>query len=388
MPIPLSYSWRNLLTRRLTTTLTAGGMALVVFVLMATLMLAEGLRQTLVSTGQPDNVLMLRKGSETEVQSGLERQVAQVAATQAEYAQDREGDLASAREVVVLMVLPKKDGRAASNVVVRGMGRASLDLRPNLRLVEGRAPVRGSSEIMVGQNVAKKFAGVELGATLRFAQRQWTVVGVFDAGQTAFASEIWGDADQLMQAFRRQAYSIVVARLGDADSFPALKTRLETDPRLQLEVRREREFYEAQSKAMARFLKVLGVSLTAIFSIGAMLGATITMHSAVASRVGEIGALRALGFRRRDILLAFLAEALLLGAVGGAAGVAASSLLGFLTFSTMNFQTFSELAFTFTLTWPIAVSGMGFSLFMGAVGGLLPAVRASRLGIVEALRSG
>ncbi|GAB6037093.1 ABC transporter permease [Fundidesulfovibrio butyratiphilus] len=388
MPIPLSYSWRNLLTRRLTTALTAAGMALVVFVLMATLMLAEGLRQTLVATGQPDNVLMLRKGSETEVQSGLDRQVAQVAATQPEYSPDSEGDLASAREVVVLMVLPKKDGRASSNVVVRGVGRASLSLRPHLRLIEGRAPARGSSEIMVGQNVAKKFAGVELGSTLRFAQRLWTVVGVFDAGQTAFASEIWGDANQLMQAFRRQAYSIVVARLSDPATFPGLKSRLEADPRLQIEVRREREFYEAQSKAMSRFLKVLGVSLTAIFSIGAMLGATITMHSAVASRVGEIGALRALGFQRRDILLAFLAEALLLGAVGGAAGVAASSLLGFLTFSTMNFQTFSELAFTFTLTWPIAASGMGFSLFMGAVGGLLPAVRAARLNIVEALRSG
>lgn len=219
-------------------------------------------------------------------------------------------------------------------------------------------------------------------------QREWTVVGVFDAGNTGFASEIWGDANQLMQAFRRQAYSVVVARLADQAEFDALKSVLEADPRLQAEVKRERQYYEDQSKALARFLKVLGVSLTAIFSIGAMLGATITMYSSVASRVGEIGTLRALGFRRRDVLVAFLAEALLLGGVGGAAGVSCSALLGFLSFSTTNFQTFAELAFSFTLTGEIAAIAMGFSLFMGVVGGLLPAVRASRLGIVEALRSG
>ncbi len=386
MAVPLSYSWRNLLARRATTALTAGGMALVVFVFTATLMLAEGLRQTLVATGSPDNVVVLRKSSETEVQSALERQTALVAVVQPELAADGEGRVQAARELVVLFVLPKRSG-ASSNVVIRGMDRASLALRPQIKLVEGRLPLPGSTEIMVGQNVLKRFAGVGLGQSLRFGQRDWTVVGVFDAGSTGFASEIWGDAEQLMQAFRRQAFSVVVARLADPATFDAYKARIEADPRLMAEVKRERQYYEDQSKALARFLRVLGVSLTGIFSIGAMLGATITMYSAVANRVGEIGTLRALGFQRRAILLAFLAESLLLGAVGGAVGVGASAFMGFFTFSTTNFQTFSELAFSFSLTGEIVLWAMGFALGMGVLGGLPPALRAARLNIVEALRS-
>lgn len=388
MAIPLSYSWRNLLTRRATTILTAGGMALVVFVFTATLMLAEGLRQTLVSTGSPDNVVVMRKSSETEVQSSLERQVAQVAATQPQVAVDAQGRLLAAREIVILISLAKRSSGAASNVVIRGIGPASLELRPQVKLVAGRMPEPGSTEIMVGQSVLSKFAGVALGQTLTFGQREWAVVGVFDAGNTGFASEIWGDAEQLMQAFRRQSYSVVVAKLKHAGDFEAYRATVESDPRLQAEVKRERQYYEDQSKALSRFLRVLGISLTAIFSIGAMLGAMITMYSAVATRIGEIGTLRALGFKRRAILAAFLAESLLLGFLGGAAGLFFSAFLSFMTFSTTNFQTFAELAFRFTLTGEIALWSMGFALFMGVSGGLLPALRASRLNIVEALRSG
>jgi len=211
---------------------------------------------------------------------------------------------------------------------------------------------------------------------------------VFDAGNTGFASEIWGDAEQMMQAFRRQSYCVVVAKLKDASEFDAYKAAVEADPRLQAEVKRERRYYEDQSKALSRFLKVLGISLTAIFSIGAMIGAMITMYSAVATRVGEIGTLRALGFKRRAILAAFLMEALLLGGLGGATGTILAAFLGFMTFSTTNFQTFAELAFRFSLTGEIACWSMGFALFMGVAGGLLPALRASRMNIVEALRSG
>jgi len=388
MAIPLSYSWRNLLTRRATTILTAGGMALVVFVFTATLMLAEGLRQTLVSTGSPDNVVVMRKSSETEVQSTLERQVAQVAATQPQVAVDVQGRLLAARELVILISLAKRSSGAASNVVIRGIGPASLELRPQVKLVAGRMPEPGSTEIMVGQSVLSKFAGVALGQSLTFGQREWAVVGVFDAGNTGFASEIWGEAEQLMQAFRRQSYSVVVAKLKSYDDFDAYRADIESDPRLQAEVKRERQYYEDQSKALSRFLRVLGISLTAIFSIGAMLGAMITMYSAVATRIGEIGTMRALGFKRRAILAAFLAESLLLGFLGGATGLFFSAFLSFMTFSTTNFQTFAELAFKFSLTGEIALWSMGFALFMGVSGGLLPALRASRLNIVEALRSG
>ncbi|HCL81317.1 MAG TPA: multidrug ABC transporter permease, partial [Nitrospiraceae bacterium] len=202
-----------------------------------------------------------------------------------------------------------------------------------------------------------------------------------------FSSEIWGDAEQLMQAFRRPVYSSVILKLRDSLEFDNLKQRLESDPRLTVDVLRETKYYEEQSEMMAKFLRILGLSLTIIFSLGAVIGAMITMYAAVANRVGEIGTLRALGFQRRSILTAFLAESLLLGFIGGCAGLFFASFLQLFTVSTMNFQTFSELAFSFSLTFEILYQSMAFGLIMGFVGGVLPAFRASRMNIVEALRA-
>jgi ABC-type antimicrobial peptide transport system permease subunit len=248
-------------------------------------------------------------------------------------------------------------------------------------------PRSGSSEVIAGASVAKRFIGAGLGERLRFGMRDWTVVGVFDAGATAYSSEIWGDADQLMQAFRRPVYSSVLFRLRDPSEFPALKERLETDPRLTVEAKRETRYYADQSEMMAMFLRILGLTLTIIFSIGAMIGATITMYAAVANRTAEIGTLRALGFSRASILSAFLMESMFLGLVGGAAGLVCASFMQFITISTVNWQTFSELAFSFTLTGAVASQALLFSLIMGFIGGVLPAVRASRMNIVEALRA-
>ncbi|MGE4539147.1 MAG: ABC transporter permease [Desulfovibrio sp.] len=388
MAVPLAYSWRNLRTRRLTTALTAGGMALVVFVFTATLMLAEGLRQTLVATGSPGNAIVLRKGSETEVQSGIERQAAAAMTTRPEIALGRDGRTLAAKESVVLIGLTKKSTGKVSNVVIRGTQSASLPLRPQIRIIAGRLPRPGTSEIMVGKAVAKGFEGAGLGQSLRFGKRQWPVVGIFDAGMTGFSSEIWGDADQLMPAFGRNAYSIVLAGLREPGLFDAYKEAIEADPRLQAEVWRETRYYEKQSDMMRKFLTVLGVALTAIFSLGAMIGATITMYSAVANRVPEIGTLRALGFSRSSILAAFLLESIFLGLLGGIAGVGLAAGLSFVTFSTTNFQTFSELSFQFALTPWIACMALAFSMIMGIVGGFFPALRASRLNIVTALREG
>ena len=387
MAVPFSYSLRNLWTRRTTTILTVAGMALVVFVFATILMLAEGLERTLVETGSADNVVVIRKGSASEVMSGVERAQAAVVEVQPEVAVGRDGRRLLAKELVVLIALPKRGNGKASNVVLRGVGPASLELRPQVRLVAGRLPRMGSSEVMAGRSVVKGFQGVGLNKRVCCGLRDWRVVGVFDAGNTGFSSEIWGDADQFMQAFRRPAYSSVLFKLRDAREFPAVKARLETDPRLPLEAKRETRYYLDQSEIMAKFLRILGVSLTVIFSIGAMLGAMITMYSAVANRTAEIGTLRALGFRRRNILIAFLMESLLLGFIGGAVGIACSSLTQLITVSTLNFQTFSELAFRFTLNPAIAAQAMGFALGMGFVGGVLPALRASRLNIVDALRA-
>lgn len=388
MKIPFLYSFRNLLTRRLTTTLTASGMALVVFVFSSILMLAEGLRKTLVNTGSSGNVVIIRKAATSEVQSGIDRQQASIVETQPEVAFGEHGRRLLAKELVVLINLPKRGSNKPSNVVIRGISGSSLLLRPQAKLAEGRMPRPGSSEILAGRSIAKRFKGGGIGETLRFGMRDWTVVGIFDAGNTGFASEIWGDVDQLMQAFRRPVYSSVLFQLRDPAEFKKFKTRIESDPRLTLEAKREITYYEDQSKMMAKFLRILGLSVTIIFSLGAIIGAMVTMYSAVANRTNEIGTLRALGFQRKSILGAFLTESLILGFLGGCTGLFFASFMQLLTISTMNFQTFSELAFTFSLTFGIIYKSLAFSLIMGFLGGVLPAVRSSRMNIVDALRAG
>lgn len=388
MRLLLFYSFRNLLTRRLTTVLTALGMALVVFVFAAIIMLAEGLQKTLVDTGSPDNVVVIRKSSGTEVQSGIDRDQAAVVATQPEIASGPDGRPLLAKEMVVLITLEKRDSTTRSNVVIRGVGPASLALRPQVRLLAGRFPRSGSSEIMVGRSIAKGFKNAELGDALFFGQRNWRIVGLFDAGSTGYSSEIWGDADQLMPAFRRPVYSSILFHLADPARFKAVQSRIQNDPRLTLDAKAETVYYKEQSEAMATFLRILGLSLTIVFSIGAVVGAMITMYAAVATRTAEIGTLRAVGFSRGAVLTAFLLESLFMGLIGGCAGLFFAAFLQFLTVSTTNFQTFSELAFRFTLTPAIALKALSFSLVMGFAGGVLPAFRAARMNIVEALREG
>jgi putative ABC transport system permease protein len=385
--IPFTYIARNLWARRLTTALTAAGLALVVFVFATVLMLGEGLRTTMVTTGEVDNVVLTRRSSETEVQSGIVRSQASVATSHPAVALGADGQPLVSKETVVLISLNRRDSDAPSNVIIRGVGERAATLRPQVHLTAGRMFRRGSSEIVAGASIARRFAGVEIGQRLRFAQREWTIVGLFDAGNSGFDSEIWGDADQLMQAFRRPVYSSVIVRLNDTKRFEQYQHDIEADPRLTLEAKREQTFYSDQSKALSTFINILGLTLSIIFSIGAMIGAMITMYASVANRVGEIGTLRALGFQRTSILSAFLAESLLLSLVGGVVGLGFASLMQFLSFSTTNFQSFSELAFGFTLNPAIVAKALLFSLVMGFVGGFLPAVRAARMKIVDSLRA-
>ena len=228
------------------------------------------------------------------------------------------------KETVVLIAQPKRDTGVATNIIVRGLGEEGPALRPQVRIKAGRMFRRGTTEIVVGASIAERFDGTGIGERLRFGGREWTVVGVFDGAGSGFDSEIWGDVEQMMQSFRRNAYSTVVARLADPASFDALKARLESDPRLTLDVKRERRFYEEQSEVLSNFIRILGLTLSVIFSIGAMIGAMITMYAAVANRTAEIGTLRALGFRRGAILVAFLLEAVSLALLGWAVGLAAA----------------------------------------------------------------
>ena len=385
--IPFSYSIRNLWTRRLTTLLTASGISLVVFVFTAVLMLAYGLEKTLVETGSNDNAIVIRHGAESEIMSLIDRSAANVIKSQPEIAIDSQGKPLAVSEVVVLISLPKRATHKPSNVLIRGGSPESLLMRPQIKLIAGRLYQPGLSQAIVGAAVAKRFHGIGLGETIRFAMRDWTVVGLFEAQGSGFDSEIWVDEDQLMQAFRRPVFSSLILRLSSPADFSSLRARLEADPRLNVEVKREKQFYADQSRLMATFIRILGIFVTIIFSVGAMIGAMITMYAAVANRTVEIGTLRALGFTRRSILWAFWVESLLLSLIGGSAGLVLASFLQTVTISLVATASFSELAFRFSLSPAIAMESIAFALIMGFLGGFLPAVRAARQNIVLALRS-
>lgn len=387
MPLLLAYSLRSLRVRKLTAALTAGGMALVVFVYAAVLMLDAGLTQTLVSTGEDANVIFVRRSAEVEIQSMVDRRQARIIESQPEVVIGADGRPAVSKELVALITLPRRGSKQVGNVVVRGVGDAAVAVHPQVQLTEGRMFRPGSNEIVIGGALAGRFEGVEIGSNVRFARREWQVVGRFDAGGSGFDSEIWGDSEQLMQSFRRDAFSSVVVRLADRAGYDAIKQRLEADPRLTIDAKRERIFYEEQSRLLSGFIRILGITLSLLFSLGAIIGATITMYAAVASRMMEIGALRALGFRRSSILVAFLAEAMLLGFVGWVAGLLFASLMMLVKVSTLNWTSLSELAFRFVLTPEIVLQTLVFALAMGFLGGFLPAVRAARMKIVDALRA-
>ncbi len=387
MKIPLIYVARNLWARRLTTGLTAGGLALVVFVFATVLMLDAGLKRTLVTTGERDNVVIIRKGAETEIQSGVYREQARIVEMHAAVAAGPGGERMVSKETVVLISLLRSGDDKPSNVVIRGTSPTGIALRPQVKLAAGRMFRPGTAEIIVGSSIAARFDNTAIGDSLHFAQRGWTVVGAFDAGGSGFDSEIWGDAEQLMQSFRRTAYSSMVVRLSDSALYDRFKADVDADPRLANEMKREQVFYSDQSRVLSNFITILGLTLSIIFSIGATIGAMITMYASVANRVGEIGTLRALGFKRRAVLGAFLVESLLLALAGGLAGLLLASLMQLASFSTVNFQTFADLSFRFVLTPAIVLQTLLFALAMGLIGGFLPAVRAARLNIVDALRA-
>ena len=363
MKIPYSYTLRNLWARKLTTLLTAGGMALVVFVFSTVLMLEEGLRKTLVDTGSCDNVVVIRRSSQDR---GAERRRSHAGRA------DRKPAGGRARRRRRAAGLEGNRGAGQSqqarfsgkptNVLVRGVGAGGLGIAAageNRRRARMFRP--GSSEIIAGRSAAERFKGAGIGETLWFGLREWRVVGTFDAGKSGFDSEIWGDADQLMQAFRRPVYSAVVFKLS---RFRRASTTFKA--RLSKAIRASRRSQTRNPVSMptspqvlANFIKYLGLTLSLIFSIGAVIGAMITMYASVASRTAEIGTLRALGFRNAACSAAFLLEAVLLGMAGGCVGLFLASFMQLFTISTMNWQSFSELAFSFTLTPAIAVEDAG-----------------------------
>ena len=388
MQIPIKYVLRSSSSRRLTTVITMFGISLVVFVFTAVLMMANGIQETLRSTGSDDNIVVARKAAMSEIMSIIDREAAGVVTNMPQVARAADGRPLSSKEVVVIINLGKLRAEGISNVTVRGVEEAAFQLRPQVRIVEGRMFNWGAREIIAGAGITQRFAGAQIGERIKFGGDLWNVVGIFDTGGTGFDSEIWGDLNQVADAFKRQSLSTVTFRIKNPDDLNDLVNAYEADNRLQYFIpKREKKFFEEQSEMMAKFIRILGLFITVIFSTGATIGAMITMYGAVANRTVEIGTMRALGFYRHSILLAFLAEALVLSFLGGALGLGLASLLQFLTISTLNLGSFSEIAFSFALSPSIIATSLGFSLLMGLIGGFLPAVRAARLNIVQALRA-
>jgi putative ABC transport system permease protein len=387
MRIPFKYTFRSLFTRRLTTAITVVGITLVVFVFAAVLMMANGIRRTLVSTGDERNVLVARKGSNGEISSIIPSETANIILALPQVARDVDGRAIASGDAVVIINLDRFGG-GQSNLAVRGVSSKAFELRPQVKLREGRMLTWGAREIIVGAAVAKRFRGAQIGSEIKFGGDQWRIVGLFETDGSGFDSEMWVDAQQLQDAFRRGgSYSTVTFRLSEGQTIESVRRTFSEDNRLQqFEPKTERSFFEEESEMMATFIRILGIFVTVIFSFGAVIGATITMYAAVANRTVELGTMRALGFRRRSVLISFMAESLLIALAGGLLGVVLASFLQFFSVSTLNFGSFSELEFSFALSPSIIIASLVFSLSMGLVGGFAPAVRASRLNIVNALR--
>jgi ABC-type antimicrobial peptide transport system permease subunit len=388
MKIPLVYIFRSFKSRKLTTAITIFGLSLVVFVFTAVLMMAYGVNKTLQANGSPDNVIITRKSSTSEITSIIDPDVQNVIKTIPLIKKNQSGQLILSAEPVAIVNLTIKTG-GLSNVTIRGVNEPVFELRPQVQLLSGRRFNWGSRELIVGRAVEKKYKNAQLGEKIKIAGGLWTVVGVFSTDGSGFDSEVWGDATQLLAEFNRgSTVSTLTCKLANAQDTANIRKFFESDRRLnQFEPEGEIRYYEKQSEWMAIFIRILGLVITVIFSFGAAIGAMITMYAAVANRTVEIGTFRALGFNRRSILSAFLTESLIIAVIGWVIGVLLAQLLVFQRVSTLNFSSFADLEFGFAVSPSILISSFIFAIFMGFIGGFLPSLRAARMNIVTALRA-
>ncbi|HSB77358.1 MAG TPA: ABC transporter permease [Candidatus Methylomirabilis sp.] len=387
MAIPLTYNLRSLKVRWTSTVVAVLGIAGTVGVFVAMLSLAQGFKATLVASGSTHNAIVRRAGATSEMESVVSLDQVRVIQDAPGVERGRLGPLVSP-EVVVIAAFPLKSSGTDANVQVRGVSPQVLSVRDSVRIVGGRFFQPGLAELVVGRNVARSYVGFALGKTVRFGGGTWTVVGVFDAGGSAFDSELWCDANVLNQVYQRpqNIFQSVTARLASPDALTRFKDALTSDPRVTVQVDREVDYYEKQSRQLTTLITVLGTIVALVMGIGAVFGALNTMYSAVVERSREIATMRAVGFGVGSVVMSFLFEALCIAFVGGLLGCAAVLPLNNLTTGTMNWQTFSHLAFAFRVTPPLLASGLLFALLMGLVGGVPPAIRAARQPIALALR--
>jgi putative ABC transport system permease protein len=386
MAIPITYNIRNLRLRLGATMMTALGIALTVAVAVFIMALLAGLKRAFVSSGDPLNVLVIRKASQTELQSGVDRDAFQTIKYLPGIAKDNSGEPLASGEVVVVIVIPRKDNSGETNVTVRGMSPIGFELRPNIKLVEGRWFNTGQREIVVSKSIRNRFRNASLGDELFFGKGKWKVVGVFDGGETAASSELWADVNQMAADFERSAgLSSVLVHATDAVSAQALKNRMNDDQRLALDAYMEPDYYAEQTKSGAP-IQFVGTVVAFVMAIGSCFAATNTMYAAVAYRSREIATLRILGFSRPSIITSFVAESVLLALLGAAVGLVLMLPFNGLTTGTGNAMTFSETVFSVRITLGVMITAIVFAVTMGLFGGIAPAWHASRKEILAALR--
>jgi ABC-type antimicrobial peptide transport system permease subunit len=386
MKIPIIYNFRSLKQRPASTITTALGMALVVAVFIAMMALSNGFMAALVSTGSPDNVIVLRKGANQEMNSGISRQSASIITGLPFVATGSDNLPLVSPETFVVVPLERRNNAGMANVVVRGVSLRAFEVRKGVTIIDGRAFRSGAREVVVGKNFSSRFPNSEVGATIKFADTDWTVVGHFSANGSSFESEIWVENEQAMPVFRGDIFQSVTFRMKDPGSFDGIKQTLESDGRLQVDAFREARFYSDQSTMLATILKFIAIFVASIMAVGAVFGAVNTMYAAVASRAPEIGVLLTLGFRPRSVMSSFLLEAILIAALGGALGCLIALPINGLVTSTTNWASFSEVAFAFRVTPALLLNGMIFAVAMGVIGGLMPARAAAKQHVVDAHR--
>jgi putative ABC transport system permease protein len=388
MAIPLEYNVRSVVTRWPSTLVAVLSIAGTVAVFIVMLAMAQGFRATLISGGSPENAIMLRGGADSEMMSVLTLEQARVIADAPGVARSASGEPLVSAEVVVIGAFPLATTGSDANSQIRGLSPIALEVRPNVRIIEGRFFQPGLTELVIGRNVSNAYRGFALGSTVEFGGGRWTVVGVFDAGGSSFDSEIWCDASVLNQVFKRpeNIFQSVTTRLASVESFQAFKDAVTSDPRLTVDVFRETTFYTEQSRMVSTIIRVLGFIVAIVMAVGAVFAALNTMYSAVAARSAEIATLKALGFGSASVVTSFVAESVVIALAGGVVGSLAALPFNGFTTGTMNWSSFSYLAFAFHVSPAIIASGLIFSLIMGLVGGGAPPRRAARLPIIVALR--
>jgi putative ABC transport system permease protein len=379
---------RSIPARLGSSTVAVVGIAGVVLVFVAVLSIAEGVNATMKASGDPNLVLILRAGSDTEMTSGLGGESVRVIQDAPGIARDSSGGALTSPELFVVVDHPLKRSGSAANVPLRGVSPEAFLVHNRLKIVEGRNLEFGKNEIIAGSAAARQFLNLNVGTTLKWGENTWKLVGIFEEAGAVSESELWCDVKVLQPAYRRgNSYQSVYARLSSPDSYQQLKDSLTSNPRLTVSAMRAQDYYGSQTEVLQRIIRTIGGIIAILMGIGAVFGAVITMYTAVASRTREIATLRALGFGSIPVVFSVIAEATLLGVVGGILGaaVAWAAFDGYET-ATMNFQSFSQIAFAFKVTPQLMATALVISLIMGIAGGLLPALRAARLPVVTALR--